>query len=341
MNALPLYFYSSARSALFSLEYTALNMLQNLYPGQGRAEISLKTAREIRAEIQKLLRRDSANIAKGMYPAAVLKPELPSRHLLRLPRIISDGVLMAQRRRSGKTAVFDESEREFFSDTPKYYHRNFHFQTGGYLSRRSAELYEHQVEILFGGAADAMRRLILEPLRRKFGPGDGHGLSFLEIGAGTGRATRFVRLAFPRAKITAVDLSDPYLKEAERNLANFPRIDFVQADGAKLPFLDGRFDAAYSVFLFHELPLDARRGIISDSKRVLKRGGFLGFVDSLQAGDHKPFDGMLETFPKNYHEPFFRNYLAHPMEAELRKAGLTGVESDRGFYSKVCFAERE
>jgi hypothetical protein len=46
---------------------------------------------------------------------------------------------------------------------PRYYLRNFHYQTDGYLSDLSANLYDLQVEILFFGLADAMRRRILKP----------------------------------------------------------------------------------------------------------------------------------------------------------------------------------
>ena len=41
---------------------------------------------------------------------------------------------------------------------PDYY-QNFHHQTDGYLSDHQA-LYDLQVEILFNGSADAMRRRV-------------------------------------------------------------------------------------------------------------------------------------------------------------------------------------
>lgn len=46
---------------------------------------------------------------------------------------------------------------------PDYYLQNFHHQTDGYLSDHSAALYDLQVEILFNGAADPMRRRLLKP----------------------------------------------------------------------------------------------------------------------------------------------------------------------------------
>ena len=55
---------------------------------------------------------------------------------------------------------------------------------------------------------------------------------------------------------------------------------------------------------------------------MLRPGGFFGFVDSIQAGDVPALDSLLGEFPRAYHEPFFRDYVAHPMEPLIREAGL-------------------
>ena len=47
---------------------------------------------------------------------------------------------------------------------PRYFLQNFHYQSGGYLTDESAALYDHQVEVLFVGGADAMRRQCLGAL---------------------------------------------------------------------------------------------------------------------------------------------------------------------------------
>jgi len=345
---LPVYAYARARSAGFTLEYVLLQSLSYLIPGfltGGAAKgmpkpppLDWKTLKAIREELLDLLREDSEHLAKGDYPLRVLMPESPLRHLKRLPLLLADSFSIHRRRVRGKTTEFDAEAKDLLSDLPRYYRRNFHFQTSGYLSKRSAEVYEHQVELLFQGCADAMRRLILPELRKRFGNTDGEGLRFLEIGAGTGRATRFVHQTFPKAKIVAVDLSDPYLKVAQRNLSDYPRIDFIQADGAHLPFKDAEFDAVYSVFLFHELPKNAREEVIAESFRVLKDGGYFGLVDSLQTGDKKLFDPLLQHFPKAFHEPFYREYISSPMEKLLKKQGLIKIRSETGFTSKVCSA---
>lgn len=43
---------------------------------------------------------------------------------------------------------------------PEYYLQNFHYQSDGWLSERSAYIYDYQVESLFIGMADAMRRQV-------------------------------------------------------------------------------------------------------------------------------------------------------------------------------------
>ena len=288
-----------------------------------------------------LLKEDLANIRAGVYPVEVLKPGNPLKHIARLPTLLKE-IFEITKRREKKTAhKFSTKAQELLNGLPEYYQRNFHFQDDGYLSDRSADLYEHQVEILFAGSADAMRRLIIKPLKEKFGEDhDGSGLSFLEIAAGTGRATRFVRLAFPKAKIVAVDLSAPYLRRAQQELAEFNHHDFVEANASDLPFKNETFDAVYSVFLFHELPMEERRAVLRECQRVLKTGGFHGLVDSLQLGDAPIFDDALELFPQNFHEPFYKNYIQHPMQDELKNSGVAIRDVKTGFFSKRVWGEK-
>jgi ubiquinone/menaquinone biosynthesis C-methylase UbiE len=61
--------------------------------------------------------------------------------------------------------------------------------------------------------------------------------------------------------------------------------------------------------MLHELPPQVRRDVIGEAARVLKPGGRLVVVDSLQLDDEPDYDGMLERFPKNYHEPYYASYV--------------------------------
>lgn len=342
-----LFTYSRLRTAGFVAQGHILNFLSELITKPTASNRSLghslrpdkKTLINVKKELFSFLKQDAQRIASGVYPASVLWPESPVRHAVRIPKVFFDGIRIARRRTRHRTTEFSEQAKAYFEDVPRYYRRNFHFQTNGYLSETSAEIYEHQVEILFAGAADAMRRLILAPMKKQFRT-DGKGLMFLELGAGTGRTTKFVSLAFPKAKVISVDLSHPYLKIAHERLKDFSRIDLLQANASHLPFENKHFDAVFSVFLFHELPRSERIQVLKESKRVLKDGGFFGFVDSLQLNDKSQLTSLLQNFPKEFHEPFYRDYIENPMEVILKKAGFKQIKTERGFLSKVCSAKK-
>ncbi len=330
--------YSILRSANYALQGVLLPWVDVLATGRRRdvPRDYVQHLWQALPKIRALLERDAKNISEGLYPVEVLRPEGPLEHGLRLPFVYLDAFRSAQRRNKKETKVFDASADELLEDVPEYYRRNFHFQSNGYLGKSSADLYEHQVEILFSGAADAMRRLLIPSLKKHFAhAGDGTGLHFLEIGSGTGRLTRFIALAFPKAHITCVDLSSFYLKEAQVRLGSFHRIDYMQGKGEALPLVDGTFDAVFSCFLFHELPSDVRVAMVQEGRRLLKPNGLYGMVDSLQWDDDSEFNWALEQFAKDFHEPFYKDYTQKPLETLLKEAGLTDVQAEIGFLSKA------
>lgn len=290
------------------------------------------------ARLRTLFEQDAKAIGRGVMPLSVLTPRDWLGHGGRFLRILGDARTVVARRARRESRDFGARAKPWLDELPAYYRRNFHYQTDGYLSERSAELYEHQVELLFRGGADAMRRLILPPLRAHFGDAaharDGQGLRLLELGSGTGSATHAVARAFPRAKITCLDLSFPYTRHARQQLAAYDRVECVQGDAARLEFAEGRFDAVYSVFLFHELPLPVRELVLEEARRVLKPGGFFGLVDSLQTGDDPELDWALDFFPREFHEPYYAHYAAHPMETLVRRAGFDSIEQGTGYLAK-------
>lgn len=333
-----LYGFEMARSVTFLSQNLMLLALNEKSRAQN-PEFKLQV-KQILKDLSKLLKKDAENIAKGIYPIEVLQPESAKSFFLRTPKILFDSFSIMKRRLAHRSQEFNQEASEYLRDVPDYFQRNFHFQTGGYLTEESAELYEHQVEILFSGAADAMRRLILPLMKEHFPYSEGEGLHFLEVAAGTGRLTKFVKLVFPKAKITVMDLSHPYLKKAQENLKDFNRIDFVQGDAATLPFLDEQFDAVLSCFMFHELPLEERRKAISEGMRVLKPGGMYGLVDSIQQEDKRDYEWALKQFPIDFHEPFYKNYIQNPMEGLLINAGFHDIKTEIGFFSKALKASK-
>lgn len=332
--------YSLLRTGNFAVQGFVLPIIDRLSTGKKR-ETPVNYSEHLKValpKIQNLLAKDAQNISEGFYPLEVLKPENPLSHSLRIPQIIKDAFQSAKRRNDKSAHVFDKEAEEFTADLPNYYTRNFHYQTSGYLGEKSAELYEHQVEILFSGAANAMRRLLIPQLKIHFQNSNGEGLKFLEVASGTGAMTRFLALAFPKAQITCVDLSSFYLNKAQRRLQNFKRIDYVQGSAEKLNFTEQSFDAVVSCFLFHELPTEVRKQVVMEGHRVLKSLGFYGMIDSLQENDDADFQWALERFPQDFHEPFYKNYTQNPMEKLIEDSGLKNVQTEIGFLSKAVSA---
>lgn len=332
--------FNLLRSANYTGQFLLLPLVEKWATGATKIKPDQfpQKMKEAYSEILELYKEDSKNIGLGLYPADVLKPESPVAHAKTLFSVLKDGFEIARRRKEKSAHEFSVEDQENLSEIPEYARRNYHFQTGGYASLESAELYEHQVEMLFSGSADAMRRIMIAPLKQATGWGDGEGLKFLEIGAGTGRLTGFMKQAFPKARIVATDMSAAYLQKARSNLSNFEKIDFLQALGEDLPLPDRSFDLVYSCFLFHELPREIRKKVISESKRVLKTDGFMAINDSLQKNDNPKLNWALEIFPQDFHEPFYKNFQNHPLEQEIDELGFKVVDKKVGFLSKALIA---
>jgi ubiquinone/menaquinone biosynthesis C-methylase UbiE len=289
--------------------------------------------RELLAEIGRLALRDAAAVRDGLYPPTRDEADTPSEHFARLAAMFADLPQSLARRDAADAAsvrALPASE-----GLPDYFTQDFHFQTGGYLSPESARLYDVQVETLFLGSANLMRRSALRPIAEFLLGRDQRQLRLLDVACGTGRLLRQVRLAFPALRLTGVDLSPAYLDEARRHLQPLRPADWMAANAEALPLPDSSQDVVTCVFLFHELPPVVRRRVASEMARVLKPGGLLVFVDSLQMGDRDGWDGLLEGFPVRFHEPYFRHYVIDDLDRVFSNVGLGEHATGTAFLSKL------
>jgi ubiquinone/menaquinone biosynthesis C-methylase UbiE len=307
-------------------------------PRSGDNRAPALSQRRLYGDMAELLGRDLANIEAGIYPLPADHDGSPAT-LIRRSRLFFDDLPEVYRRR--KERRHDEVRTEDVTGKrPDYYLQNFHFQSGGWLTEDSADRYDTQVEVLFKGTANAMRRMALPELHEVFRGRDQRTLRLADIGCGTGRFLDFVKQAWPRLPVTGIDLSDAYIAHARRHLRRWSRVTTLVAKAESLPLADASQDAVTSIFMMHELPPQVRRETIGECARVLKSGGRLVIVDSLQRRDVPDYAGVLERFPQNYHEPYFESYLDEDFAAIAQSCGLAHVRDEPAFVSKVMVFDK-
>ena len=244
------------------------------------------------------MKRDWRNIREGLYaaPAGLADPGEALADALRYFRDFPE--VDARRHRRGHDEV--RQVATLTRGLPDYYLRNFHYQTDGYLSDRSARLYDHQVEVLFIGSAETMRRQALVPIgafarrHRRHGP-----LAHLDVACGTGSFLETLLDNMPYIRSIGLDLSPHYLAEAGAQAG--------AAAGAVAGARVGRGTAGRRRLARpRHLRLPAARGAARragqdrrEFTRVLRPGGRLVVVDSLQMGDRPAWDGLLAAFPQH------------------------------------------
>jgi len=307
---------------------------------RARTDAPVPDSRRLYADMAALLQRDLANVEAGIYPQ-------PADHDGPLPRLLARSRLFFEdlpevHRRREKGERREVLSAETRGKRPDYYLQNFHFQSGGWMTDESAKRYDTQVEVLFKGTANAMRRQALPLLAETFANLDQRKLRLIDVGCGTGRFLDFVKQVWPRLPVLGLDLSDAYIRHARGHLKRWSNVDLVVANAEAIPAKDNSCDAVTSVFMLHELPTQVRRTVIAEAARVLKPGGRLILVDSLQLGDEPAYDAMLERFPHLYHEPYYHGYIRENFTAIARSYGLTSRRPiTKAYLSKVMVFDKD
>jgi len=256
-----------------------------------------------------------------------------------------DQKVVAERRKEKKGQELRETYMADPKRYPDYYLQNFHYQTDGWLSAKSAQLYDFQVETLFLGSADAMRRRALPYIADFMRNRDASTTKHLDVASGTGRFLSFVRDNHPELQSTALELSPHYLEATRKNNARFNgkggSLRLVEANAEDMPLADEEFDMVTNVYLFHELPRAVRKTVAKEMARVLKPGGKLFFVDSVQIGDGKEngmegaFELALDRFPAFNHEPYYKDYAVTNLIELFEEAGLKHEATATAWVSKT------
>jgi ubiquinone/menaquinone biosynthesis C-methylase UbiE len=119
---------------------------------------------------------------------------------------------------------------------------------------------------------------LLEAVRRS--PVRLEGASVLDVGCGSGYMTSRL-LEFGAAATTGVDLMEGRIETAQQR---YPRPNFVCANAAELPFVDGEFDIVTQfTCLSSVLDPDLRKAIAAEMWRVIGPGGVIISYDIRRA----------------------------------------------------------
>ncbi|KRA83789.1 class I SAM-dependent methyltransferase [Altererythrobacter sp. Root672] len=90
----------------------------------------------------------------------------------------------------------------------------------------------------------------------------GHHSNVLDIGGGTGVMAEAMQALLSVDSVTAIDVVDRYFEDLS--------VETRVYDGATLPFDDDAFAAATINNVIHHVPIEARGGLMSEIRRVVK-----------------------------------------------------------------------
>ena len=131
-------------------------------------------------------------------------------------------------------------------------------------------------------------------------------------------------------RLHGVDLSPAYIQRARKRLADVAELTLAVENGEALPWADATFDIVTSVYLFHELPRNARRNVVREMLRVVKPGGLVVIEDSAQLAESPELATALHEFPREFHEPFYEDYLGTISRRSSRRVDSGDVMTQPG-----------
>ena len=196
---------------------------------------------------------------------------------------------------------------------------------------RWARVYDWTFGLLVGGA----RRRAIELMELE--PGD-HAI---EVGVGTGLSLPMMPEG---CRLVGVDFSRPMLRRALTRLrddATPRKAALVEADGTRLPFADGTFDAGLAPFVVSATPDPV--GLLHDMLRVCRPGARLVVVNHFST--RNPLLAKLEYGASAVTSRLLGFHADFPLEPLFEEAGIEIDHIERtttlgGWYA-VTFTRRE
>lgn len=130
----------------------------------------------------------------------------------------------------------------------------------------------------------------------------------LDLGAGTGLLTQFLRERFPGARYTLIDFTPEMLEKAKQRFGESQNLHYLVADYAQAEW-EGRYDLIVSSLSIHHLDDEAKPRLYRKVFDHLRSGGIFLNAEFVRSAD--------PAVQAKYWDLWIRN---------IRKAGLTEAE---------------
>ncbi len=142
--------------------------------------------------------------------------------------------------------------------------------------------------IIGENSPDMIRRKADEFIRHFKAQSFDREVKLLDLGCGVGLLEKNLFSVDKIGAIFGVDID--FQSYGDQRPGTFPKCRYVQASGCELPFSDNVFDVVIAMCVFHHVPIERRKQLIREIKRVIKPGG-LFFVF-----EHNPFNPITRFF---------------------------------------------
>jgi ubiquinone/menaquinone biosynthesis C-methylase UbiE/DNA-binding transcriptional ArsR family regulator len=146
-----------------------------------------------------------------------------------------------------------------------------------------------------------------------------------DVGCGTGNASEIIAPWVQR--VIAVDRSEPMLAAARARLAGLGNVEFVLGDVDRLPFKDGRVDAAVCILVLHHVEDPA--GAAREMARIVRPGGLVLVVDMVEHG-REEYRRMMGHVHLGFARETIEGIFAEAGLSEARWAALPSDPDGRG-----------
>lgn len=138
-----------------------------------------------------------------------------------------------------------------------------------------------------------------------------HGFrSVLDVGAGTGRAMRFLKARFPDLVVKGLEPVEGLRRIGHAN--GIPEEDLIEGDGARLPFPDATFDLVVEFAVLHHVAKPQE--IVAEMVRVASKGVAISDANFMGQGSRSvrflkltlfklglwPFADFIKTYGRGY-----------------------------------------